>query len=57
MILAALPVVIGGYLLLVRPEYVGRLVTTPLGLMMLTAGTVMLGLGMVWMNKIAKVEL
>ena len=56
-ILAALPVVIGGYLLLVRPEYVGRLVTTPLGLVMLTAGTVMLGLGMVWMNKIAKVEL
>jgi tight adherence protein B len=41
----------------VRPEYVGRLVTTPLGLLMLAAGTVMLGLGMVWMNKIAKVEL
>jgi tight adherence protein B len=56
-ILAALPVVIGGYLFLVRPEYVGRLFTTPLGLVMLTAGTVMLGLGMVWMNKIAKVEL
>jgi tight adherence protein B len=57
LILAALPVVIGGYLFLVRPEYVGRLVTEPLGLVMLAVSAVMLGIGMVWMNKIAKVEL
>ena len=56
-ILAALPVVIGGYLFLVRPEYVGRLVTEPLGLAMLGVGVVMLGIGLFWMNKITKVEL
>jgi tight adherence protein B len=56
-ILAALPVVIGGYLFLVRPEYVGRLVTEPLGLVMLGVGVVMLGIGLFWMNKITKVEL
>ncbi|MHA6794914.1 VWA domain-containing protein [Pseudonocardia bannensis] len=56
-ILAALPPVIGGYMYLVRPEYAGALVTEPLGLVMLAAGAVMLVIGMIAMNKIAKVEL
>jgi tight adherence protein B len=56
-ILAALPVVVAGYMFLVRRDYVGVLITEPLGLVMLAAGVVMLGIGMLWMNKIAKVEL
>lgn len=56
-ILAALPVVVAGYMFVVRPDYVGILLTEPVGLMMLAGGVVMLGIGMLWMNKIAKVEL
>ena len=56
-VLAALPVAVGGYMFAIRREYVGVLVTEPLGRVLLTAGIVMLGLGMAWMNKIAKVQL
>ena len=56
-ILAALPVLVAGYMFLVKPEYVGVLVTEPLGLMMLAGGVVLLGIGMFVMNKLAKVEL
>jgi tight adherence protein B len=56
-VLAALPVAIGGYMFAIRREYVGVLVTEPLGRVMLIAGILMLALGMAWMNKIAKVQL
>jgi tight adherence protein B len=56
-IIAALPVVVAGYMFLVRPEYVGVLITEPLGLVMLVGGAVLLGIGMFTMNKLAKVEL
>ncbi len=56
-IIAALPVVVGGYMFLVQPSYVRPLVTEPLGLLMLAGGTLMLMIGMFAMNKLAKVEL
>ncbi|HZG89021.1 MAG TPA: type II secretion system F family protein [Pseudonocardia sp.] len=56
-IIAALPVVVGGYMFLVQPTYVAPLVTEPLGLLLLGGGVCMLAIGMFAMNKLAKVEL
>jgi tight adherence protein B len=55
-ILAALPVVFGVYLMLVRPEYLRPLFTTPLGLLMLGFGATSLAVGGFWMSRVVKVE-
>ncbi len=55
-ILGALPLLFVGYLVLVRPEYIGLLVTTPLGILLIVVGVVMLIVGAFWLRKVVKVE-
>jgi tight adherence protein B len=55
-VLGGLPVVFILYLVLVRPEYIGLLVTTPLGILMIIVGLVMLVVGAFWLRKVVTVE-
>ena len=55
-ILGALPVVFALYLMLVRPEYIGPLFNTPMGLLLLAIGGALLVVGAFWMSKVIKVE-
>ncbi len=55
-ILGALPVVFVLYLVLVRPEYIGLLVTTPLGIVLVVLGVILLIAGAFWLRKVVKVE-
>jgi tight adherence protein B len=55
-ILFALPVVFSLYLMLVRPEYLAPLVTTPLGWLMVVTGIVLLLIGGFWMTRVIKVD-
>jgi tight adherence protein B len=55
-ILGALPVVFALYLALTRPEYLAYLVTTPLGILMVVGGVVLLLGGAFWLSKVVKVE-
>ncbi len=55
-ILGALPVLFVTYLVLVRPEYIGLLVTTPLGIIMIVVGLTLMLAGAFWMRKVIKVE-
>ena len=55
-ILGALPVVFATYLILVRPEYVGLLVTTPLGIVMVIVGLLLMVGGAFWLRKVVAVE-
>jgi tight adherence protein B len=55
-ILGALPVVFALYLILVRPQYINPLFTTPMGLVLLGIGCVTLAIGAFWMSKVIKVE-
>jgi tight adherence protein B len=55
-ILASLPVVFSLYLLMVEPEYLRPLFTTPLGLLLILFGTLMLVVGGIWMARVVKVR-
>jgi len=55
-ILGALPVLFVVYLVLVRPEYIGLLVTNPLGILMIVAGVILLIAGSFWLRKVITVE-
>jgi tight adherence protein B len=55
-ILGALPVVFAIYLILVRPEYVGLLITTPLGIIMVIGGVLLMIGGAFWLSRVVKVE-
>ncbi len=55
-VLGGLPPAFLGYLLVARPSYVHVLFVDPRGWLMLGAMAVMLSLGILWMNKLAKVE-
>ncbi len=55
-ILIALPIVVGAWLFLTRDSYMRPLYTTPLGLAMITVGTVLVVVGSVWMRNVVKVE-
>jgi tight adherence protein B len=55
-ILGALPVVFTVYLVLVRPDYIGPLFDTPIGLFLLGVGATLLTIGGFWMSKVIKVE-
>ncbi|WP_084596894.1 type II secretion system F family protein [Nocardioides aequoreus] len=56
-VLGGLPPAFMLYLLVSRPEYVAPMYTTPLGLVMLCGGGLLMAVGMFWMFKVAKVEL
>lgn len=55
-ILIALPIVLGAFMLLVRPAYMRPLFTQPLGVLMLVSGAASLVIGWIWMSRIVKVE-
>ena len=55
-ILGLLPLVFGGYLLLVRPQYLQPLWTTPLGWLMLVSAAVLFAAGVVWLRHVVKVR-
>jgi tight adherence protein B len=55
-ILLALPVGLFAYMYLVNRPYVALLWTTMIGMGMLGAGVISLGVGVFWMNKVVKVE-
>ena len=55
-VLGGLPPAFLGYLLVARRSYVMILFTDPRGWLMIGAMGVMLGLGILWMNKLANVE-
>jgi tight adherence protein B len=53
-ILTGLPLLVGGFLLLFRPDYVAPLYQTGLGKMMLLAAAVGMLIGTLWMQRIVK---
>jgi tight adherence protein B len=55
-ILTALPIVFTLYLFMVRPEYVGLLYTTKIGLIMSITAAALLGAGFVWFKKIVRID-
>ncbi|TAK71061.1 MAG: hypothetical protein EPO13_00760 [Actinomycetota bacterium] len=55
-ILGGLPLAFALYLILVRPEYLTPLVTTPLGISLLVVGVVLLAIGAIWLRKVVRVE-
>ena len=55
-ILGALPLLFVVYLVLVRPEYIGLLITSPLGIILITVGVVLLVGGAFWLRKVVTVE-
>ena len=56
-ILGALPPVFLLYLTLTKPAYVHPLYTTPIGWILCIGMAVLLGVGVLWMSKVAKVDL
>jgi asparagine synthase (glutamine-hydrolysing) len=55
-VLVALPFGIGLYMAAVNPEYIGLLVTTTLGLVMLAGASVLIVAGVIWMRKIVNID-
>ncbi len=55
-VLALLPVGIATYLFIANPDYVGLLVTTRMGIIMLVGAIVLLGVGVAWMRKIVDID-
>lgn len=55
-ILLALPIGVGGFMFLVRRDYVRPLYTTSMGLMILVAAGVFMVVGAFWLKKLVKVE-
>jgi len=55
-ILIALPFLILGVLLVVRPTYLQPLLTTPVGWGIAAVGLSLLAIGVVWISKVSKVE-
>jgi Flp pilus assembly protein TadB/Mg-chelatase subunit ChlD len=56
-ILVALPVAVAAWFMLVRPEYLRPLFTTPVGIMMLIVALLGVAVGSWWMSRIVKVEI
>jgi tight adherence protein B len=56
-ILGGLPPGFLGYLTLTKPDYVNPLYTTPIGWVMLGGMAVLLSVGILWMTKVAKVDI
>jgi tight adherence protein B len=55
-VLGALPIGIGLYMAVTNPDYIGLLVTTTIGLVMLITAGVLLVLGVLWMKKIVNID-
>jgi len=55
-IIVALPIVLGGWLTLSKPEYMAPLFTTPIGVMMVAGGVLLIIVGAFWIRALIKVE-
>lgn len=55
-ILLALPFAVGGFILWSNPGYVEPLYTTAVGIMMILAAVILMGVGTFWMSRLIKVE-
>lgn len=55
-ILAALPILVGLYMAVVNPDYISLLFTTQIGLVMFVSASALLGLGILWMRKVVKID-
>lgn len=55
-ILALLPILFIVYLVIARPDYLSVLYTTPLGILMIIVGVILLIGGSFWLRKVVKVE-
>jgi tight adherence protein B len=55
-VLGLMPIGIGLYMAAVNPEYIGLLVTTTIGWVMLGTAAVLLVLGILWMRKIVDID-
>ena len=56
MVLGSLPLGVAGWMAMVNPDYVGLLVSTPLGLVMTAVACGLLMLGLLWMRKVVKID-
>lgn len=55
-LLTGLPVLMAGYLLVFKKGYLQPLYTTPVGVIMLVLGVVLLVVGSLWLRKLTKIE-
>jgi Flp pilus assembly protein TadB len=55
-IIVGLPIVLGAWLTFSKPQYMSPLYTTPVGLMLLAGGAVMIIAGAFWIRALVKVE-
>ncbi len=55
-VLALLPCGIAAYMFTANPDYIGLLVTTRLGIIMLVTAGCLLGVGIAWMRKIVNID-
>jgi tight adherence protein B len=55
-VLVGLPFVLMGYMMLVNPVYIMQLFVHPMGITMTSAGVALLGVGIVWMRRLIKID-
>jgi tight adherence protein B len=55
-LLCGLPFVVAIYMMLVNPEYLSLLWSTRMGLVMLAVGGSLMGLGILWMRKVVRID-
>ncbi|MFG1608922.1 type II secretion system F family protein [Actinoplanes sp. NPDC049265] len=55
-ILVAMPLLIGAWMFLFRPEYVRPLIAEPLGLVMLGGAGLLMVVGILWLRRVVRVE-
>ena len=55
-ILGALPILLIGYMFLVRPEYITPMFTQPIGWVIVGAGLIAYVIGIIWMRNLVQME-
>jgi tight adherence protein B len=55
-ILTVLPFALVGYLSVINPEYLGELTSSTSGRMAIVVALVLMGIGVVWMRKIIRID-
>ena len=56
-ILGGMPLALGAFMAVVRPDYVARFFSQPLGIVLLVVGAVLLALGALWMRAVVRIDL
>jgi tight adherence protein B len=55
-VIVGLPIALGAWLTFSKPEYMSPLYTTPIGLMLIAGGAVLIVIGALWIRALVKVE-